>query len=101
MLKVGVFGTGNLGEIHLNTWKGFEQTEIAGFYEFNDSFAEHTEKKFSFNRFADVDRLIEACDLIDITAFADHSFEWCQKAIRKGKHVFIEKTLAGSIDEAK
>jgi predicted dehydrogenase len=101
MLKVGVLGTGNLGEIHLNTWKEFEQTEIAGFYEFNDSVAEQTKKTFLVNRFSDVDHLIEECDLIDITAFADDSFEWCQKAIRKGKHVFIEKNLANSMDEAK
>ena len=101
MLKVGVLGAGNSGEIHLNTWKEVEQTRVEGFYEPSDSIAEHTKDTFSVNRFPDVDYLIESCDLIDITEPDDSCFEWCEKAIRKGKHVFIEKTLANSIEEAK
>jgi predicted dehydrogenase len=101
MLKVGVLGVGNSGEIHLNTWKEVDQTQIAGFYESSDSIAAYTKDTFAVNRFSNVDCLIEACDLIDITAPADDCFEWCEKAIRKGKHVFIEKTLANSIEEAK
>lgn len=101
MLKVGVLGAGNSGEIHLNTWKEVEQTQVAGFYETSDSIAEYTKDTFSVNRFADVDYLIEACDLIDITTPDDDCFEWCEKAIRKGKHVLVEKTLANSIEEAK
>jgi predicted dehydrogenase len=101
MLKVGVLGAGNSGEIHLNTWKEVEQTRVEGFYETSDSIAEYTKDIFSVNRFPDVDYLIEVCDLIDITTPDDDCFEWCEKAIRKGKHVFIEKTLANSIEEAK
>ena len=101
MLKVGVLGAGNWGEIHISTWKEVDQTQIAGFYEMSDSVAEYTKNAFSVTRFPNVDYLIEACDLIDITEPALNCFEWCEKAIRKGKHVFIEKTLANSIEEAK
>ncbi|HLY68548.1 MAG TPA: Gfo/Idh/MocA family oxidoreductase [Puia sp.] len=101
MLKVGVFGAGNLGAIHLNTWKEVDQTQIAGFYESSDSIAAYTTDRLAINRFPNVDHLIEACDMVDITTPDHDCFEWCEKAIRKGKHVFIEKTLAGSVDQAK
>jgi predicted dehydrogenase len=101
MLKVGVLGAGSLGRIHLSNWKEIDQTEITGFYESDDFIAEDAYKTFSVNRFTQADYLIDACDLIDITASIDSSFQWCEKAIRQGKHVFIEKALANSIDEAK
>jgi predicted dehydrogenase len=101
MLKVGVLGAGNWGEIHLNSWKEVDQTQIAGFYESSDSIAAYTKDTFAVDRFQNVDYLIEASDLIDITTPDDDCFEWCEKAIRKGKHVFVEKTLANSIEEAK
>ncbi len=101
MLKVGVFGAGSLGKMHLYTWKEIHQTEITGFYEPDDFTADTTKDIFAVNRFSDVNYLIDACDLIDITTPVDDCFTWCEEAIRKGKHVFIEKTLANSIDEAK
>ena len=44
---------------------------------------------------------MDICDAVDIVAPTDHHFAWCEKAIRKGKHVFVEKPLANTMDEAK
>src|ERR1700691_5652456 len=101
MLKVGILGVSSLGRIHLDTWKEVEQTETIGFYEPDDANAEDAKKAFSIKRFSNVDDLINTCDLIDITTPAYGCFGWCEKAIRQGKHVFIEKTLANSVEEAK
>src|SRR4030095_5960697 len=38
---------------------------------------------------------------IDIVAPTTYDFEWCEKAIRKGKHVFVEKPLANTMEEAR
>jgi predicted dehydrogenase len=43
---------------------------------------------------------MDACDAIDIVAPTNHHFEWCERAIKKGKHVFVEKPLAHTMDEA-
>ncbi|HEX2627633.1 MAG TPA: Gfo/Idh/MocA family oxidoreductase, partial [Chitinophagaceae bacterium] len=45
--------------------------------------------------------LIDACDAVDIVAPTNFHFEWCEKAIKKGKHVFVEKPLANTMDEAR
>ncbi|MBV4356912.1 Gfo/Idh/MocA family protein [Pinibacter aurantiacus] len=101
MLKIGVFGVGHLGKFHLNNWKEIKDVELVGFYDPNDSMAQEVSDKYQLARFLDPEKLIDACDAVDIVAPTTFHFDLCQKAIRKGKHVFVEKPLANTIDEAK
>jgi predicted dehydrogenase len=101
MLKVGVFGVGHLGKFHLNSWKEIKKAELVGFFDPDDANALEAAGKYKLTRFTDPDSLIDACDLIDIVAPTPLHFHLCEKAIRKGKHVFVEKPLAGTMDEAR
>jgi predicted dehydrogenase len=75
--------------------------EIVGFYDPNDDTAIQVSEKYQLPRFLDPDSLIDACDAIDVVAPTNFHFEWCEKAIKKGKHVFVEKPLANDMDEAR
>jgi predicted dehydrogenase len=101
MLKAGVFGVGHLGKFHLNNWIEIKKAELVGFYDPDDAIAEEVVEKYQLQRFTDPDALIDASDLIDIVAPTPLHFNLCQKAIRKGKHVFVEKPLAASMEEAR
>jgi predicted dehydrogenase len=101
MLKIGVFGVGHLGKFHLNNWKEIADIELAGFYDPHDETANEVSEKYQLRRFTDADRLIGACDAIDIVAPTNFHFELCEKAIRRGRHVFVEKPLANTMDEAR
>lgn len=101
MLKVGVFGTGHLGKFHLNNWKEIEGAEMAGFYDPNDETAAEVSKSYNLKRFDTVDALLDACDAVDIIAPTSFHFDLCKSAIKKGKHVFVEKPLANTMEEAR
>ncbi|MDI3322142.1 Gfo/Idh/MocA family protein [Pinibacter soli] len=101
MLKIGVFGVGHLGKFHLNNWKEIKDVELVGFYDPNDSMAQEVQDKYQLARFLDPEKLIDACDAVDIVAPTTFHFDLCEKSIRKGKHVFVEKPLANTIEEAK
>jgi predicted dehydrogenase len=100
MLQVGVFGTGHLGKFHLNNWQEIAGVEIIGFYDPDDATAEAVAQQYGIKRYENEDTLIEAADAIDVVAPTNHHFAICEKAIRRGKHVFVEKPLANTIDEA-
>ncbi|MBL7732223.1 MAG: Gfo/Idh/MocA family oxidoreductase [Chitinophagaceae bacterium] len=100
MLKVGVIGVGHLGKFHLNNWKEIQGVELVGFYDPNDDTSKEVSEKYQLARFLDADSLIDACDAIDVVAPTNFHFEWCGKAIKKGKHVFVEKPLANTMEEA-
>lgn len=101
MLKVGVLGVGHLGKFHLNNWSLIEGVELIGFFDPNDDNAKAVIEKYKLTRFDDAEKLMDACDAIDIVAPTTAHFELCKAAITKGKHVFVEKPLANTMDEAR
>lgn len=101
MLKIGVFGVGHLGKFHLNNWKEIHGIELVGFYDPNDDTAKEVSEKYQLPRFLDADTLLDICDAIDVVAPTTFHFELCEKAIKKGKHVFVEKPLANTMEEAR
>lgn len=101
MLKVGVFGVGHLGKFHLNNWKEMEGVKLVGFFDPNNENAKIAAERYGIKRFMDEDKLMDACDIIDVITPTDHHFSICMQAIRKGKHVFVEKPLAHTIQEGR
>ncbi len=101
MLKVGVFGVGHLGKFHINNWKEIDKVNLVGFYDPDDSAAAKVEKEYAIKRYATVNELLDQIDIADIVTPTQYHFELCEKAIRKGKHVFVEKPITKSLVEAK
>ena len=101
MLKIGVFGVGHLGKYHLNNWKEIKDVEVVGFYDPSDDVAQDVTEKYQLPRFLDAERLIDAVDVIDVIAPTTHHFALAKMAIRKGKHVFLEKPMANTMQEAR
>jgi predicted dehydrogenase len=101
MLKVGVFGVGHLGKFHLSNWKEIEGVKLVGFFDPHNETAQQVATDFDLMRFTDEEKLIEACDIIDIVVPTQEHYSLCMAAIRKGKHVFVEKPMAHTLEEAK
>lgn len=101
MLKIGVFGTGHLGKFHLNNWKEIPGIELVGFYDPNDATATEVAGKYGLRRFTNIDELIDACDAVDVVTPTQYHFGICEKAIKKSRHVFVEKPMAHTMAEAK
>ncbi|MBV9960874.1 MAG: Gfo/Idh/MocA family oxidoreductase [Parafilimonas sp.] len=101
MLKIGIFGVGHLGKFHLNNWQQIDEVEIVGFYDPNDKIAKEVEEKYELKRFANAEKLMDKCDAVDIVAPTTYHHELCLAAIKKGKHVFVEKPMTDTLDQGK
>ncbi len=100
MLKVGIIGLGHLGKFHLNNWLQIDGIEVSGFMDPEDGTANDVIEKYGIKRFFDADEFLQACDAVDVVTPTDYHYEWCQKAIKMGKHVFVEKPFAHTMAEA-
>jgi predicted dehydrogenase len=101
MLKVGVIGAGHLGKFHLNNWKEIEGVQLVGFCDTDDANAAAVSEKYNLTRYTDVEALIDDCDAVDIVTPTLFHYQICEAAIKKGRHVFVEKPLAHTMDEAR
>ncbi len=100
MLKAGVLGAGHLGKIHLRLLQQSEKYELVGFY---DPFTENAQKvadEFGYKLFNSVEELINAVDVVDIVTPTLSHFDCAKQAIEKGKHIFIEKPITNTLQEA-
>ena len=100
MLKVGVLGAGHLGKIHLRLLNQSEKYELVGFF---DPFEENALKvaaEFGYTKFDSMEALIAAVDVVDIVTPTLQHFECAKLAIEASKHIFIEKPIANTVEEA-
>ncbi len=101
MLKIGVFGVGHLGKIHVKLLQNIEDFQLIGFFDPNDAVAEKVAQQFGVKRFTDFNELLNAIEVADIVTPTITHFDVARKAIEAGKHIFIEKPLASNMEEAK
>lgn len=101
MLKVGVLGAGHLGKIHIRLLKEIEAYEFVGFYDPNPEAAKLVAEEFGVQAFSDIDLLIESVDVIDIVTPTLSHYECAVKALRQSKHLFIEKPITNTVEEAR
>lgn len=100
MLKIGVFGAGHLGKIHLTQWKEVSGIELTGFYDPDKNKAATIEKELGIKAYNDIDGLINDTDALDVVSTTITHYEIAKKCLLAGKHIFIEKPLAQSLEEA-
>ncbi|OZV66597.1 Gfo/Idh/MocA family protein [Winogradskyella aurantia] len=100
MLKAGVLGAGHLGKIHLRLLKESNKFELIGFYDADAKNAKAVETEFGYKYFNNIDALIDAVDVVDIVTPTLSHYECAKQAIKKGKHIFIEKPITNTVEEA-
>ncbi|MDC6363125.1 MULTISPECIES: Gfo/Idh/MocA family protein [Flavobacteriaceae] len=100
MLKVGVLGAGHLGKIHLRLLNQSEKYELVGFYDPDEINAKKVAAEFGYTYFENINTLMDAVDVVDIVTPTLSHYDCAKKAIEKGKHIFIEKPITNTSEEA-
>ncbi|HPH87123.1 MAG TPA: Gfo/Idh/MocA family oxidoreductase [Chitinophagales bacterium] len=101
MIKIGIIGIGRLGAQHLEKLLNSDYFKVVGCFDADSAKLQRIEEDYTINCFNDVDELISKCDAVDILTPADSHFYYAEKAIRHGKHVFIDKPISNNFEEAK
>lgn len=100
MLKVGVLGAGHLGKIHLRLLNQSEKYDLVGFYDPFEENANKVAKEFGYTKFNSIEELIAAVDVVDIVTPTLSHYDCAVQVIKAGKHVFLEKPISNTVEEA-
>lgn len=102
-MKIGVLGAGHLGKIHIRCILSEDCSSVwdfAGFYDPDDQNAASAIAQFGVRRFNTYEELLGKVDAVDIVTPTPFHFRLASEALRAGKHVFIEKPVTHTVDEA-
>jgi predicted dehydrogenase len=94
-------GVGHLGKIHIKCIQQIPEYNFVGFFDPDQENAKKVAEEFNTHSFASIEELIDEVDVVDIVTPTFAHFECASKALKRGKHVFIEKPIAASAEEAK
>lgn len=99
-LKVGVLGAGHLGKIHLKLLSETKGYELVGFFDPDVTQRNIAADTMGIAAFDTVEELIAAVDVINVVTPTLSHYDCAALAIRSSKHVFIEKPVTNTLQEA-
>ena len=100
-VRIGIVGTGFIGNVHARIYSGDERAEISALYDIIPERAEATAKTVGGKVCSSREELIENCDAVLVCAPNKTHKEIALHAIAEGKHVFCEKPFAIGIEDAR
>jgi predicted dehydrogenase len=100
MLRAGVLGAGHLGKIHLRLLQESDKYELVGFYDADIINGKKVSAEFGYTYFDNINELIASVDVVDIVTPTLSHYECAKKAMESGKHIFIEKPITNTLEEA-
>ena len=94
MIKAGVIGAGHLGKIHLKLLDESNFFKLIGYFDVKKN------KENRFVYFETIEKLIESVDAIFISTNTPNHYSIAKICIENSKHIFIEKPITSTIEQA-
>ncbi|MCZ8236909.1 MAG: Gfo/Idh/MocA family oxidoreductase [Leptospiraceae bacterium] len=100
-VKIGVIGTGHMGQYHVNVAKQLSTGTLLGIYDADPERANQISEKHKTTAFPTVDAMISEVDAIVIAAPTFLHHQLAKQALSAGKHVLVEKPIAETVEQAR
>lgn len=100
-MNVGIVGLGHLGKIHLKLVGEIPELNVSAIYDIDKDVIANISYQHEVKICSSYDELLSHCDCVLIITPTPTHFELASKAIKQGKHVFIEKPATDNPDDTK
>lgn len=102
MKRVALLGSGFIASVHMEAWKKMDNVQVCAFFEVNPDKASEFQKKYGLPHYDSFRTLLEReeVDIVDVCLPTFLHREYTEMAANAGKHVFCEKPIALTVDDA-
>ncbi len=100
MLRIGVLGAGHLGSIHIKLLTQIPDFELCGFYDPDQEKTNKVIKDYQLHAYQSVEELIQDVEVVDIVTPTLSHYDCAKQALKQSKHIFIEKPITQTPEQA-
>ena len=102
MKNIAICGVGRIGKFHLQSLLSLRACQVSGLFDINPEELDKLSRDFSVRQYRSWEELIDdhvTEAVVIATPSASHR-QYCCTALEAGKHVFLEKPMAGTLEDA-
>jgi len=99
-INIGVVGVGHLGIHHVKHYTAIPNVNLLGIYDPDIKRSNYVAKKYKTIVFQNLKKLIKDVDALSIVTPTPNHFKTAQLCLKNKKHVFIEKPITVTLEEA-
>lgn len=100
-IKVGVVGTGHLGNFHTKMFSQIPSVELVGVFDADPVKAQKVATEHKTNAFSEYQKLLDGVQAVSVASTTVTHFDVARQALERGIHVFIEKPITETIEQAR
>jgi len=101
MIRVGVVGTGHMGQYHVNVYSELPNVKLAGIADISKERVAAVAKRFKTKGYTDYRKLIGQVDAVTVAVPTGKHYEVAKEFLSAGVHVLLEKPITPTLKEAK
>ncbi len=99
-LKVGVIGTGTMGQRHCRVFSTLRGVELAGTYDADTVIGQKIANQYSVPFYSSIDDLLTNVDAVSVAVPTPVHFELAMRCLERGVHVLVEKPITATLEQA-
>lgn len=100
-MKVGVIGTGKMGENHVRTYLSLEDhCQLVGIFDNDKNRSFEIADKYNVKQFLSIDELLQNVDAVSIAVPTEFHYDIGLACIRNKTHMLMEKPITSTVEQA-
>ncbi|MBN1999355.1 Gfo/Idh/MocA family oxidoreductase [candidate division KSB1 bacterium] len=101
MKKIGIVGVGKLGNYHCNALTQIPEAELTGILDTDKNRAAEIAQKYNCQNFTNLEHMLDAVDVVGVIVPTTSHLDVAKPALERGMPVFVEKPIAGTVEQAR
>ncbi len=99
-IRIGIVGVGHLGKLHLKNLLEQKDAVCSGIFDIDKEKSKLIADEFKVKPFENLDELFKSSDAVIIATTTSNHFEVGRAALESNLHIFVEKPITSTIEEA-
>lgn len=100
-LRIGIIGLGGIAQkVYLPLLSNAGRWHLVGAFSPNQQRAQPLCDSYRIPYYARVDELVQQCDALFVHSSTDSHYEVVSSLLRRGRHVYVDKPLAATLEQA-